>query len=113
MRKNDRIINLFYTKNGVVYTNTIDRDLFLDQMQRFVVWYSQSNNNQNAKELCKIIPDLDTIKVTYSVIQSQDIPFFEYTTYSEPQTRIFKLRRPCTIIWDIILYYCDTAVPVK
>ena len=29
MRKNDRIINLFYTKNGVVYTNTIDREIFI------------------------------------------------------------------------------------
>lgn len=106
-------IKLFYIKNGKPYVDSIDRNLFLDQMKQFAVWYSRSNNNQNALELCKIIPEIDTLKINKDIIDTQDVPFFEYTTYSNPEFNIFKLRRPCKIVWEIILYYCDNAIPLK
>lgn len=102
-------INLIYVKNGTSYHTKINRALFQDQMERFVVWYAPCNNNVNAQKLCKLIPVIDTIKINADIIETQDIPFFEYTTFSSKEANILKFRRPFKIIWEILNYYCDLA----
>ena len=42
------IIKLIYVKDGNEYTTEINRALFLDQMERFVDWYSADGSNYNA-----------------------------------------------------------------
>ena len=39
------IIKLIYVKDGNEYTTEINRALFLDQMERFVDWYSADGSN--------------------------------------------------------------------
>lgn len=106
---NKETIKLIYVKNGIAYSTEINRALFLDQMTRFVVWYAPDNNNMNAQKLCKLIPELDTIKVNKDIIDTQDVPFLEYATYSNPEPDILKFRRPFKIIWEILQYYCNEA----
>ena len=72
-------IKLIYVKDGNEYSTDIDRALFLDQMKRFVDWYSADGSNYNAQKLSDIIPVIDTIRINYSIIETQDVPFFEYT----------------------------------
>ena len=104
------IIKLIYVKDGNEYTTEINRALFLDQMERFVDWYSADGSNYNAQKLSDIIPVIDTIRINYSIIETQDVPFFEYTLNDGSEENILKLRRPFKIIWEILQYYCDKAV---
>ena len=103
-------IKLVYIKDSTSYHTKIDRALFMDQMQRYVIWYAPDNNNSNAQKLCTLIPEIDTITIHDAVIDTQDIPFFEYTTYSNPEPNILKLRRPYRVIWETLKYYWDIAV---
>ncbi len=95
------IIKLIYVKDGHEYSTDIDRTVLFEQMEYFAKWYLVDGTNYNAQKLCDIIPNIDTIKISYSVIETRDIPFFEYTLKNSPVENVFKLRRPYKIIWDI------------
>ena len=103
-------IKLIYVKAGHEFTTEINRAMFLDQMKRFVVWYSADGSNYNSYKLCEIIPTIDTIRINHSIIVTQDVPFFQYTSNDGTEENIFKLRRPFKIIWEILQYYCERAV---
>ena len=110
---NTNKINLIYVRDKISYEIGIDRILFLDQMQRFAIWQSPDNNHSDAQKICKLIPELETIRINYDIIETQDVPFFEYTTYSNVEASVFKLKRPCKTIWEILQFYCKKAVSAK
>ena len=84
-----KTIEFKYVKNGKTYTGIIDRSELLDKMSKLTSWYPDCNTN--AKKLCKLIPDIDCIKINQDTIDTQDVPFIEYTTNSEPQPNILKI----------------------
>ena len=104
------IIKLIYVKDGHEYSTDIDRTVLFEQMEYFAKSYLVDGTNYNAQKLCDIIPNIDTIKISYSVIETRDIPFFEYTLKNSPVENVFKLRRPYKIIWDIFEYHCEKAM---
>lgn len=98
-------IDLIYVKDKVTYVGSIDRNAFLDHMSHMVTWFP--NCNFNALKLTELIPKFTCITINEDIIKTQDVPFIVYTTCDSAAENVLKLRRPWTIIWDFLMFYCN------
>ena len=101
------LIELTYIENGKTYKGTINREAFFALMIDTSDFYP--DRNANAKKLCELIPEFQSIKINKDIIETQDVPFIEYTTFENSVSNMLRLSRPCRIIWSIFEDYCDQA----
>lgn len=102
------LIDLTYVQKGRCYHSVIAKHEFQNTME--ILAASYSNFNENSVKLCKLIPKLSSITINKDIIDTKDVPFFEYVTVDSPDRKVFSLVRPCKIVWKNIFSYCDEAV---
>lgn len=107
MKDTKNVIWLTYVEKGKTYNGEIDRNEFLKQMEYMADWYPGCNDN--AIKLCKLLPNIDSIKINKDIIETQDVPFIQYQNIGEDVIRCLKFMRYYTIIWSFFLHQCEKA----
>lgn len=106
LNKNEPI-SLTYVEKGQTYHTTIDRASFINQMEHMVTWYPGCN--ENATRLCELLPNMESITVNNDIIQTQDIPFFEYQSFGDEVPHCMKFMRFYKIVWSFLMFHCEQA----
>ena len=100
-------IRLTYLEKGKEYPGKINRAEFINQMEHMVKWFP--NCNENAITLCELLPTIDTITINKDIIDTQEVPFIQYTNIGDETPRCLKFRRTYKIIWDFFMHQCELA----
>ena len=100
-------IRLTYLEKGKEYPGEINRAEFINQMEHIVKWFP--NCNENAITLCELLPTIDTITINKDIIDTQEVPFIQYTNIGDKTPRCLKFRRTYIIIWDFFMHQCELA----
>lgn len=103
----NNVIRLTYVEKGIIYHGGIDRKEFLNQMEHMVNWFPGCNDN--ALELCRLLPNIDSITINRDIIDTQTIPSFTYQNIGSTDLHFMKFRRIYTIVWDFFLHQCEEA----
>lgn len=107
MKDLKNVIRLTYVEKGKTYQGEIDRSEFIEQMEHMADWYPDCNNN--ATTLCKLLPNIASIRINKDVIETQDVPFFQYQNIGDDTIQCMKFMRYYTIIWSFFVHQCEKA----
>lgn len=104
---NKDLIKLKYVEGKKVYEGTINRQEFLNHMNYLVEEFP--DNNEIAKKLVRLIPEMNHILINKDMNDTQDVPFVYYKLDGSSEGHILKILRFHSIIWGFFERYCYDA----
>lgn len=103
------LIKLEYVEGKKSYHGTINRKEFLNHMNYLVKEFP--DNNEIAKKLAKLIPEMIYILINKDINDTQDVPSIYYKLNGSSDGHVLKIIRFNSIIWGFLERYCyDTKV---
>ncbi len=105
--KDKDLIKLEYVEGRRNYHGIIDRNEFLSHMEYLVEKFP--DNNEIAKQLTNLIPEMRYILINKDMNDTQDIPSIFYKLNNEDDGYILKILRFHSIIWGFLNRYCYDA----
>lgn len=97
----------YYRTNGQKFSMDLNRESILAKMRELVKKYPDCNDN--ATTLLQIIPEIETMEIYQFALDSQDVPYIVYTTFSHAEKQLLKFRGAYRITWEYFKSLCREA----
>ena len=97
----------YYRTNGQKFSMDLNRESILAKMRELVKKYPDCNDN--ATTLLQIIPEIETMEIYQFALDSQDVPYIVYNTFSHAEKQLLKFRGTYRIKWEYFKSLCREA----